>query len=196
MNMASQSLIVGGHTAKKPLLLALLGGFFALTLMLSAFGLTGVAYAVPISGVGEFTVQFDKLNGSGFKMYGGVAEAGNAPQTPVFVNEMDKATIQGLRISKDFPALGIRVVIVASEPVSIDGLVQKATQINGNISFGSLTMKESYVGDTSNPVEKAAKEFTQGANSITIENGDIKTVYLFQQKVSLPGMKVYFEKLN
>ncbi|KJE26071.1 hypothetical protein LG52_3112 [Geobacillus kaustophilus] len=196
MEMAAKPVIIGGRTAKKPLLAALLGGFLFLGALLSIFGLTGVAYAVPISGVGEFTVQFDKMNGTGFKMYGGVAEAGNAPQTPVFVNEIEKATIQGLRISKDFPALGIRVIIAASEPVSIDGLVQKATQINGNISFGSLTMKESYVGDVSNPVEKAAKEFTQGADNITIENGDLKTVYLFQQKVTLPGMKVYFEKLN
>ncbi|MGG3894307.1 DUF6230 family protein [Geobacillus stearothermophilus] len=163
MEMATKPVIIGGRTAKKPLIAALLGGFLLLGALLSIFGLTGVAYAVPISGVGEFTVQFDKLNGSGY--------------------EMDKATIQGLRISKDFPALGIRVVIAASEPVSIDGLVQKATQINGNISFGSLTMKESYVGDTSNPVEKAAKEFTQGADSITIENGDIKTVYAMHRRV-------------
>lgn len=196
MEMATKPVIIGGRTAKKPLIAALLGGFLLLGALLSIFGLTGVAYAVPISGVGEFTVQFDKLNGSGFKMYGGIAESGESKQTPVFVNEIANASIQGLKISKDFDKLGIRVVIEAGGTVTIDGLVQKATQINGNISFGSLTMKENYVGDVQDPVQKAAQEFTQGADNITIDNGNLKTVYLFQQKVSLPGMKVYFEKLN
>ncbi|OQP07512.1 hypothetical protein B1690_02995 [Geobacillus sp. 46C-IIa] len=196
MEMATKSVIIGGHTAKKPLLAALLGGFLFLSALLSIFGLTGVAYALPLGGVGEFTIQFDKLNGQGFKMYGGMAESGETKQTPVFVNEIKNASIQGLKISKDFEALGLRVVIEAGGTVSIDGLVQKATQINGNISFGSLTMKENYVGDVQNPVQKAAQEFTQGADSISIENGDLKTVYLFQQKVSLPGMKVYFERLK
>jgi len=196
MEMATKSVIVGGHTAKKPLLIALLGGFLFLGTLLSIFGLTGVAYALPLGGVGEFTVQFDKLNGQGFKMYGGMAESGETKQTPVFVNEIKNANIQGLKISKDFEALGLRVVIESSGTVSIDGLVQKATQINGNISFGNLTMKENYVGDVQDPIQKAAQEFTQGADSITIDNGNLKTVYLFQQKVSLPGMKVYFEKLK
>ncbi|AMX82389.1 hypothetical protein GS3922_01075 [Geobacillus subterraneus] len=196
MEMATKSVIIGGHTAKKPLLAALLAGFLFLGALLSLFGITGVAYALPLGGVGEFTVQFDKLNGQGFKMYGGMAESGETKQTPVFVNEIKNASIQGLKISKDFEALGLRVVIEAGGTVSIDGLVQKATQINGNITFGSLTMKENYVGDVQDPVQKAAQEFTQGADSISIENGDLKTVYLFQQKVSLPGMKVYFEKLK
>ncbi|WP_233130483.1 hypothetical protein [Geobacillus sp. FJAT-46040] len=67
MEMATKPVIIGGRTAKKPLIAALLGGFLLLGALLSIFGLTGVAYAVPISGVGEFTVQFDKLNGSGYK---------------------------------------------------------------------------------------------------------------------------------
>ncbi|MGP3561605.1 DUF6230 family protein [Geobacillus sp. BK01] len=196
MEMATKPVIIGGRTAKKPLLAALLGGFLLLGALLSIFGLTGVAYAVPLGGVGEFTVQFKTLEGNGFKMYGGMAESGKAKQTPVFVNEINKATIQGLKISKDFEALNLRVVIEAGGTVSIDGLVQKATQINGNISFGSLTMKENYIGDVEGDVQKAAAEFTQNANTIHIENGDLKTVYLFQQAVSLPGMKVYFEPLK
>ncbi|PDM39132.1 MULTISPECIES: DUF6230 family protein [unclassified Geobacillus] len=196
MDLASKTVIIGGHTAKKPLMIALLSGFLFLGMLLSLFGLTGMAYAVPLSGFGEFTVKFDKMVGTGFNLYGGVADGAEKQNVPVAVNELQHATINGLEISKDIPLLGIRVVITSDQPVEIDGLVQKATLINGSATFTNLTMKENYVGNIKDPAEKAAKEFTQNANQIVIKNGDLKTLYLFQKTVTLPGMKVYFEKIN
>jgi hypothetical protein len=195
MNLAAESVIIGGQTVKKRLVFALLGGFLFLGSLLAIFGITGVAYAVPLSGVGEFTVKFDEMVGTGFKLYGGLADGGNNKNNPVAVNDIKHATIKGLVISKDFPNLGIRAVITTEGTVEIDGLIQKATLISGNASFSNLKMADNYVGDVTNPVEAAAKEFTQDADTITLKNGDLKTVYLFQQAVSLPGMKVYFEKL-
>ncbi|WP_462413355.1 DUF6230 family protein [Neobacillus sp. Marseille-QA0830] len=194
--MTAEAVITGGKTVKKKLWMAILGGFLFLGALLGTFGLTGVAYAVPLSGFGEFTVSFDEMVGHGFKLYGGVADGGTRKGNPVAVNEIDSATITNLKITKDFPALHIKAVIEAGEPVEINGLIQKATLINGDASFESMTMKENYVGDVQNPLEAAAKEFTQDADTITIKNGDLKTLYLFQQTVSLPGMKVYFEALQ
>lgn len=196
MNLATEAVIVGGQTIKKKLIMALFGGFLLLGSLLTVYGINGVAYAAPISGFGEFTVKFNKLVGTNFKLYGGMANGAKVKNLPVAVNEMDHATITGLEISKDIPALGIRVVITSDQPVQIDGLIQKATLINGSATFNNLTMSENYVGDIADPMQAVAQEFTQGANSITIENGDLKTLYLFQRTVSLPGMKVYFEKLN
>ncbi|MCZ0754567.1 DUF6230 family protein [Anoxybacillus sp. J5B_2022] len=192
----SETVIVGGYTVKRRLWFALLGGFLFLGILLSLFGMTGMAYAVPLSGFGEFTVKFDKMVGTGFKLYGGAADGAETKNVPVTVNEINHATITGLEISKTIPALGIRVVISSDKPVEIDGLIQKATLINGSAQFGNLTMSENYVGDIQDPVQKIVREFTQSADSIVIENGDLKTLYLFQKTVSLPGMKVSFEKLN
>ncbi|WP_027407644.1 DUF6230 family protein [Anoxybacteroides tepidamans] len=192
----SEILIAGGHTVRKRFWIALLSGFLFLGSLLAVFGMTGVAYAVPLSGFGEFTVKFEKLVGSGFKLYGGLADGAETKNIPVAVNEINHATITGLEISKTIPALGIRVVITSENPVEIDGLIQKATLINGNAQFSNLAMSENYVGNINDPVQKVAREFTQGADNIMIENGDLKTLYLFQQKVSLPGMKVSFEKVN
>lgn len=193
---ATEPIIIGGHTVKKKFLITLLGGFLFLASLLTIYGINGVAYATPLSGVGEFTVKFDKLVGKGFKLYGGIADGGTTKNNPVAVNEMDHATITGLEISKDIPALGIRVVIASDKPVEIDGLIQKATLINGSATFSNMTMAENYIGDIKNPYEAVAKEFTQGSDTITIDNGDLKTLYLFQKTVTLPGMKVYFEKLS
>ncbi|MEH7107120.1 DUF6230 family protein [Bacillus sp. JJ1764] len=194
--MTAESIIIGGQTVKKKLLFALLGGFVFLGTLLGIFGITGVAVAAPLSGFGEFTVKFDKMVGDGFQLYGGLADGAETKNNPVAVNVIKHAKIDGLEISKEIKALGIRVVISSDSTVNIDGLIQKATLINGNASFSNMEMKENYVADIKDPFEKVAKEFTQGADTITIENGDLKTLYLFQQKVSLPGMKVYFEKIK
>ncbi|MBL4952455.1 DUF6230 family protein [Neobacillus sp. OS1-32] len=194
--MTAESVIIGGQTVKKKLIIALLGGFLFLGALLGTFGLTGMAAGLPL--VGGFTVSFDKMEGKGFKMYGSVAESATAEKNPVAVNEIDKATITNLKITKKIPFLGINAVISASQPVEITGLQQKATLINGNASFSEMTMKEKYVGDRdlSNPATlagAAAEHFSQTADTITLTNGVLETVYLFQKTVSLNGMKVSFE---
>lgn len=195
MNMAAETLQMGGHTARKSFWIALLSGFLFLGGLLTVFGLSGTAYAVPLSGFGEFTVKFDKMVGTNFKLYGGLADGANSRNNPVAVNDIEKVKIDGLTISKEIKALGIRVVITSDKQVNINGLIQKATLIDGDASFNALTMKENYVADIKDPMEKVAREFTQDANQVTITNGNLKTLYLFQQKVDLPGMKVYFEKM-
>ncbi|HEY2421258.1 MAG TPA: DUF6230 family protein [Neobacillus sp.] len=199
MNLAAESVIIGGQTVKKKLVLALLGGFVFFGTLLGIFGITGVAAAVPI--VGDFTVSFDKMVGEGFQLYGSVADSALQQKNPVAVNEIDKATITGLKISKDVPALGVRVVITADKPVEITGLLQKATDIKGDATFEELTMAEKYIGDRNlaDPAvfaQALSEEFTQKAPKVTIVNGSIKTLYLFQKTVSLNGMHVAFEKLN
>lgn len=199
MNLATETIIVGGKTVKKKLLFALLGGFVFLGSLLGVFGITGVAAAVPI--VGDFTVAFDRMDGVGFKLYGSVADSALQQNVPVAVNEIDQATITGLKIIKEVPALGVRVVISSSKPVEITGLLQKATDIEGDATFKQLAMAEKYIGDRNlaDPATFAqalSEEFTQTAPNVTILNGSIRTLYLFQKTVSLNGMHVYFEKLN
>jgi hypothetical protein len=199
MNLAAESVIIGGKTVRKKLVFALLGGFLFFGSLLGLFGITGVAAAVPI--VGDFDVSFTKMVGEGFQLYGSVADSALKQKVPVAVNEIDKATITGLTISKDVPALGVRVVITTDKPVEITGLLQKATSITGDATFEDLTMAEKYIGDRNlaDPAvfaQALGEEFTQKAPKVTILNGKIKTLYLFQKTVTLNGMKVSFEKLQ
>ncbi|EKN68763.1 hypothetical protein BABA_11941 [Neobacillus bataviensis LMG 21833] len=199
MNLATETAIIGGQTVKKKLIIALVGGFLFLGALLGTFGLTGMAAAMPL--VGGFTVSFDEMQGTGFKLYGSLADSAMQQNNPVAVNEIDKATITNLKISKSIPFLKINAVITAEKPVEITGLQQKATMVRGDASFNNLTMAEKYVGDRdlSKPevlAGAAAEHFTQTANSITIKNGVLDTVYLFQKTVTLGGMKVLFEPIQ
>ncbi len=197
--MTAESVIIGGQIVKKKLIIALIGGFLFLGALLGTFGLTGMAAGVPL--VGGFTVSFDKLEGKGFMMYGSIADSAMKQNNPVAVNEMNEATITNLKIAKNIPFLGIKAVITSNKPVKVTGLKQKATQIKGNATFTSMEMAEKYVGDQNLSDPKslgaaAAQHFSQTANTITITDGVLDTVYLFQQTVSLNGMKVAFEPAN
>jgi hypothetical protein len=198
MNVAAETVIIGGQTVKKRLVFALLGGFLFLGSLLGLFGVTGVAAAVPLSGVGEFTVSFDKMEGKGFNLLGGMADSVSRKNNPVAVNKIEHATIWGLEIAKEITIPGLpafRVVIESKnpdKPVQIDGLLQKATVVSGDAVFTNMEMKETYVADK-DPLTQAAEGFTQSANTITINNGVLNTLYLWQDKVSLSNMKVYFE---
>ncbi|MEO2077350.1 MAG: DUF6230 family protein [Bacillus sp. (in: firmicutes)] len=198
MNLATETVIIGGQTVKKRLLFALLGGFVFFGSLLGLFGVTGVAAAVPLSGVGEFTVSFDKMVGKDFQLLGGMADSVSRQNNPVAVNKIKHATIYGLEISKEVSIPGLptfRVVIESKNPdnpVEIDGLLQKATVVSGDAVFTNMEMKETYVADK-DPLTQAAEGFTQSANTITINKGVLKTLYLWQDKVSLSNMKVFFE---
>lgn len=198
MNLATETVIIGGQTVKKRLLFALLGGFVFFGSLLGLFGVTGVAAAVPLSGVGEFTVSFDKMVGKDFQLLGGMADSVSRQNNPVAVNKIKHATIYGLEISKEVSIPGLptfRVVIESKNPdnpVEIDGLLQKATVVSGDAVFTDMEMKETYVADK-DPLTQAAEGFTQSANTITINKGVLKTLYLWQDKVSLSNMKVFFE---
>ncbi|MBS4174544.1 DUF6230 family protein [Bacillus sp. FJAT-49736] len=193
-------MMIRGKTSKKWFFSALLCGFLLLGGLFAVFGVTGVAYATPIGGIGKFNVSFDKMVGKGFKLYGslyGDPKNGADGVKPVFVNDIQKVTINGLVISRDvsIPLLGNYTVKISAgnkTPVEIQGLIQKAVLINGDASFSNMNISENYV--TADDPEAVSKAFTQGADTVTITNGSLDTEYLFQQAVTLPGMKVEFVK--
>ncbi|KYD10656.1 DUF6230 family protein [Heyndrickxia sporothermodurans] len=197
----NEAMVLQGKTSKKHFLIALLAGFLFLGSLLTVFGATGVAYAMPMGGIGKFNVSFDEMQGKGFKLYGslyGDPSKGADHVKPVFVNDIKEVTIKGLKISKEvsLPLLGDYTVMITagngSVPVELTGLIQKAALVQGNAQFTNMNISENYV--QANDPEAASKAFTQGATTVTIKNGSLDTHYLFQQVAKLPGLKVEFIK--
>jgi len=197
--------MIEGKTSKKHFIIAFLSGFLLLGGLFATMGITGVAAEVPVAGLGQFNVSFDEMTGKGFKLYGDIyddnGKAGNKA-VPVFVNKIGDVTIKNLKITKhvELPFLNksLDVVITAGNqdghPVKITGLTQKAALINGNAEFSGMDISEHAVTpDEKDPFKAVRESFTQGAQTITIKNGSLDTYYLFQEAVSLPGMKVEFK---
>jgi hypothetical protein len=140
---------------------------------------TGTAFAMPVAGIGGFTIQADGIVGEGLILYPGAGAAENSTGVtgsqfestqdayPQSVVELDRVAIQGLQLQKVFDlenitqAQGIgtlipgkaRLVIGANGVVQADTLMLKTPQIAAdNATFSGLTIQE-------NP--------TEGPNDIT-----------------------------
>lgn len=189
--MKKEQKIVVGKTIKKKFLIAMGSGLLALGLLFSIFGFTGSAFAVPLGGIGDFYVEFDRLQGTQFQLLPHVGETGTSDAEPMVRNKMDTAKITNLHIYKDLKlptGNWVRFHVQANE-TTIKGLIHDARFIDADFDFSELAIKETNTSDFS-------KNWGQSATSINITNAKIVTDYLFQSMVSLGGAKISVEKID
>lgn len=171
---------------------ALTSGILFLGLIIGIFGVTGKAYALPMAGIGDFTVAFDKLVGSGYVFYPKLGETGTSSASPLGRNKIDQLTVYGLKITKDLnlpTGQKIELTITASKPVQIKGLIQDSSLLNGDASFSKLALQEHNTSDWT-------KQFTQSASTITLKNASLVTDYLYQDEITLNGMSLSIHKIK
>lgn len=192
--MTAEGLVIVGQTVKKKFLMALGAGLLALGTLLAIFGFTGSAFAVPLGGLGDFFVEFDELNGTGFKMFPKMGETGDSESSPMVRNQMSDAKIKNLHIYKDLPIPGTNEKMwirfhIKSESADITGLTQDARFIEANLAFENMEMKQKNSKDFST-------NWSQTSSTVKITNASIVTDYLFQSAVSLNGAKISGELIN
>lgn len=182
---------VEGMTSKKVFFTSLASGLLILALLLVSFGISGVAYAVPIAGVGDFYVKFDHLEGNGYTFYPKMGETSAEDSAPQGTNLIENLTIDNLQLYKDFKvgSQWIRVKITASKPVQITGLQQDAGLIEANAQFQGLVLQEKHSDDWQ-------KQFKQSSTKIVLNNATLKTHYLFQKTINMNGMRLTVERIN
>ncbi|MBT2218119.1 LPXTG cell wall anchor domain-containing protein [Virgibacillus dakarensis] len=187
-----------GSTIKKKFFLSLLGGLLIFGSFIATLGFTGTVFALPLGGMGDFYVKFDKLEGEGFTLNPQIGETGNQDAAPLVRNQMDSATIENLHIYKDLKlptGNWIRVNIKANQPTIIEGLIQDARFIDANLTFDDMAIEQTNTASMS--VEEAfQKNWTQNANLVTITDAKIVTDYLFQNMVTLNGAEIFLESIK
>lgn len=184
-----------GSIVKWKLFTALLIGFLFLGLLAATFGITSTVFGLPIGGMGEFYVAFDRLEGTGFFLNSNIEERGEPDQAPIVRNEIEGATVYGLHIYKDLqlPMIGwIRLNIKSSEPTTIKGLVQEARFIEANVDFENLGITEHDMTQ----LTAGESLWEQNADVVSITDAKIVTDYLFQDFVSLTGMTISIEQIK
>jgi len=183
-----------GRTIKRKLILPLLAGFLAFGVLIAAFGFNGTAFAVPLGGLGDFYVEFDELEGDGFKLLPQMGETGESDSEPLVRNEIDEVTIQGLHIYKDLPLPGtdkwVRFHVESGGETEISGLIQDAKLIDADLNFGDgLSIEQQNTEDFN-------ENWQQHADSIEITDASIVTDYLFQEFVNLEDAKISTEIID
>ncbi|SEO66399.1 hypothetical protein SAMN05216388_101683 [Halorientalis persicus] len=130
---------------------------------------TGTAFAMPVAGIGGFTISADVIEGEGMVLYPGSSDAENstdvaevngstgaaADQYPVGVVELDSTTIEGMNLRKVFDlqnnSAGLmpgkaRIVISASGNVTSETLMMKTPQLAAeNATFSGMEIDENTV---------------------------------------------------
>ncbi|MEN1967405.1 DUF6230 family protein [Lentibacillus sp. N15] len=195
--MVNEAVVIGS-TIKKKFFVALLGGLLIFGSFIATLGFTGTIFALPLGGMGDFYVKFDKLEGKGFTLNPQIGETGNQDAAPLVRNKIDSATIDNLHIYKDLKmptGKWIRINIKANQPTTIEGLTQDARFIDADLAFDNMGIKEANTAEMS--MEEAfQKNWTQDADKVTITDGKIVTDYLFQNMVALNGAEIYLESIK
>ncbi len=171
---------------RKRFLVSFLVTNVVLVCVLTGMITAGVGAAVPTAGVGTFAITFDELHGEGFEQRSTMGSTETCGQYSVNVAQIDNGTIEGLHLFKDveMPVTGETVrVSIQSDDVEFQGLSQKFTHLEGDLSFDEDQVTEY---DT----EGSQDQMRISASSITIEDGTIHTDRQFITKLSLDDLTV------
>jgi|SRR5690625_1274152 len=187
-----------GHTVKRKLIISISAGFLLFGIVLGIFGFTGSLFALPLGGMGDFYVSFDRLEGKGFTLNPQIGETGIEDEAPLVRNRIDSATIENLKIYKDLKlptGSWIRINITASEPTEIQGLIQDARFIDANLTFDEMIIEQADTSEMS-AEEMFTNNWKHQASTVTITDALIVTDYLFQNLVSLNGAQISLERIS
>lgn len=183
-----------------------LGASLGFLLIVIAIGVyTGVAFAVPVAGVGGYTVAADTINGQDAFIYpqAGVDKAGGSGTAAVV--ELQSTDIDGLKITKpvDIPGGGnASVVITADDNVQSDEILLKVSSVEtSSATINLLEIDENMADSPTRQFElRAAVDQPASARHIDIEGGSgpdvhledpsLQTHYLVTNRISLPGLSV------
>lgn len=186
------------------------GASLGILLIIAAVGLSsGVAYAVPVAGVGGYTITADTIEGQDALIYpqSGVETSGAGDRVAA-VYELESTTIQGLKITKPINVPGggqSNVVITAEREVRSDEILLKASSLEtSGAKLNLLEVDENMADSPSRQFElRAAVDDPANARHINIESQDgpdvvledpvMQTHYLVTNRIALPGLTVRLE---
>lgn len=170
---------------------------------------TGTAYAVPLAGVGGFTIKADEIRGQDAHIYVGVDDTSQKQAVPMGVTELESSEIDGLRLIKEvsvdsMPGLSgnAKMVISGTDTVTTGNQILKATKIQADEAvLREQVIDESPASDPNDRFTIDAKgNATEGETVDPTASGDkpglvlkdatINAHYLATNKITIPGQKI------
>ncbi len=144
---------------------------------------TGTAFAVPISAIGGFRIQADRIAGDDFILYPGSGDAENQSRYPQGVAELREVEIEDLRLVKRFnlDQYGMtgnaRLVITAGTNgtnVTTGQLLLKTPELSAEtVVFTGMTVSEQNTPDTRSGFKRIITLRTHDTPSYNGSNADL-----------------------
>ncbi|SBT52814.1 hypothetical protein GA0070621_4554 [Micromonospora narathiwatensis] len=158
------------------------------------FGMANGAIAANITVSGtEFKVGATRLEGDGFKQYGGVVyEKDNPKPVPIAISEIGHADLYNLCQSVDASLPGMPVVLRieaggGKEPATADGMLIAMESLAGDATFTKIK-----IGQDASDLSAAAPagSFGQSADHVTITKLEQVARYTTAGTFNLKGLKL------
>ncbi|WP_254823264.1 hypothetical protein [Haloglomus halophilum] len=170
---------------------------------------TGTAYAVPLAGVGGFTVKADEIRGQDAHIYVGVGDTSEKQAIPVGVTELESSEIEGLKLIKELsveslPGLSgdAKMVISGTGTVTTGNQILKASRIQADQAvLREQVIDESPASDPNDRFtidaqgnasagETVDPSLSSGKPGLVLKNATINAHYLATNRISIPGQKI------
>ncbi|MFB6172613.1 MAG: DUF6230 family protein [Haloarculaceae archaeon] len=165
---------------------------------------SGTAYAMPVAGVGGFTIKAKKVTSQQVVIYPGVDDTSERSAYPMAVVEQKGVEIEGLRMIKELdvsPMPGLsgnaRLVISSSGTVTADQQVLKFSRLDAEkATFNGQIVDERASDDPSRKFEISSGSYDGRTVDISddgpaqvLRNATINAHYLASNQISMPGMQ-------
>lgn len=169
---------------------------------------SGTAYALPLAGVGGFTIKADKITASDQILYPGVDDTSKQKAYPVAVVEQKNTRIKNLVLIKKLPIDKVpmlngnaRIVISSDKgTVQTDKQILKASHIQArNATFGGQMIDDKPSGYEDSfairngPEVQANGKIVNVSGSqpaVVLKDAKIQAHYLATSQISLPGLGI------
>lgn len=164
---------------------------------------SGTAYAMPLAGVGGFTIRADQVTAENVVIYPGVGDTSERSAYPMAVVEQQGVRIDGLRMMKDLdvgtiPGLSgnARLVIASSGTVTADEQVLKFSKLEAQrATFNGQIVDEHASDDPTRQFDISSGSYDGRTVNVSpdgpaqvLTNATIDAHYLASNQITMPGM--------
>ncbi|MEV4481315.1 DUF6230 family protein [Micromonospora coxensis] len=156
------------------------------------FGMQSGAIAADITVSGQtFKIAADRLEGDGFKQYGGIVKEKNGKTHPVALSEIDSAKLYKLcqSVRADLPGLPVVLTINAGddEPATARDLLIAMDTLEGNATFSNIK-----IGRDATDLNPSARAGSFGQNSEKVNITGVRQVsrYTTAATFNLTGLRL------
>ncbi|TDC42293.1 DUF6230 family protein [Micromonospora sp. KC213] len=156
------------------------------------FGMQSGAIAADITVSGQtFKIRADRLEGDGFRQYGGIVKEKDGTSHPVALSEIDSAELYKLcqSVRADLPGLPVVLTINAGddEPATAKNLMIAMDTLEGNASFTNIRIGRD--ASDLNPTAQAGS-FGQSSEKVTIHGLRQVSRYTTAATFNLTGLRL------
>lgn len=154
---------------------------------------TGVAYAVPLAGVGGFRITADEISSETFVLYPGVGDTSEREVYPQTLVELQDIRLQGLRAYKDIDLAGnllftgrLRFLLVNRGTIDGESLLVKTSALEADdATFDQFSIEDEDTGDVRTSFE------IRSAGGTMLEDADIRAHYLTTNTLESSNLMIW-----